>query len=395
MQTKEERSFYMEHVLYWLWLTLKPEINSTRITFLMEHFETIEDIYKAEDYSRIPRLTPSVRRCLADKSLDKAKKVFMHTRELDAKILVYDDSDYPDMLRNIIDPPYVLYLKGKVLNWDRLFMIGVIGKRKCRADSRIIAANISRDLARSGVTVVGGMAEGIDSVGAEAALRAGGRHIAVIGSGIDVIYPRENEGLYERIINNGAVITEYPPGTRPYKTNFPERNRIIAGLSRGVLVVEAAIRSGSLITARIAIENNRDVFAVPGQLNDAAYAGSNAIIQQYAKLVTCARDILEEYPYETARLTALPPKRAANNNFSVNTVPESGTVSVTIDDKKYERLNDRQKSIIKLLIEKNRQGDELTRITGIPAGELNTIMVILEMNGLVKRLPGNNYKLKI
>ena len=386
----------MENVLYWLWLTLKPRMTSTNITHLLEHFETIQDIYETKEYKNIPSLTPGIIATLNDKSLDKAYEVYKRVEEIGAKILVFDDKDYPDMLRNIIDPPYVLYVKGEVLPWDRLFTIGVVGTRECDGDGRMNTINICRDLAKMGVTIVSGMARGIDGAAAEAALRMGAKTIAVLGCGVDVVYPPEHDKLYESILANGAVISEYPPGMGVAPWTFPARNRIIAGLSRGVLVTQAPKRSGALITARCAFENNRDVFAIPGSINDANYVGCNQIIQSYAKLVMNACDVVNEYPYDVERINLL---KSEENNTEEGSKKSSNTyvnsIKVSIDDKKYSTLKSKEKEIIKLLIEGNMHIDEIIRSTNIPAGELNTMMVLLEMNGMVKKLPGNNYKLKL
>ena len=393
----------MENILYWLWLTTKARITSTKITHLLERYESIRDIYETTDYSRLNNFSPSLIAALNDKSLEHAREVYKRTEEAGARVLAFDDKDYPDMLRNIIDPPYVLYVKGENLPWDRLFTIGVVGTRKCDPYGRMATMNISRDLARMGVTVVSGKARGIDSIAAEAALRVGAKTIAVLGSGIDVIYPPENDKLYDAITKNGAVVTEYPPKTPALPTNFPIRNRIIVGLSRGVLVTQAPKRSGARISARCALENNRDVFAVPGDIFQMQYAGTNEIIKSYAKPITCANDIIVEYPYETGRMKLLKGENANDKSDMQNTGTESvlptpvysNSIQVSVEDKKYANLKPKEKEIIKLLIESNLHTDEIIRKTGIPTGELNTIMVLLEMNGMVKRLPGNNYKLKL
>lgn len=383
----------MKHILYWLWLTSKQVINPTKITCLLERFETIEDIYNAKEYNNIQSINAREKKALMDKSLDKAEKILKRTQDIGAKILVFDDKDFPDMLRNIIDPPYVLYLKGEVMQWDRLFTIGVVGTRKCCDYGRIATVNICRGLVRTGVTIVSGMALGIDGIAANTAIRNGGKTIAVLGSGIDVIYPPEHRNLYKAITEHGAVITEYPPGSLGLRHHFPERNRIIAGLSRGVLVTEASIISGSLITARCAFENNRDVFAVPGNILESRYAGTNSIIQSYAKLVTCANDIIDEYPYEVSLMN----RQKTEDTIADETYTEkvNDSIQVSIEDKKYAMLDKKEKSIIELLIARNMHVDEIIRETGMQAGELNHIIVMLEIKGLIGKMPGNNYKLKI
>lgn len=376
----------MERKLYWLWLSLKPRINPTRITCLLERFDSIEDIYNAKAYNNIQGLKPSEKSELADKSLDKAKRVFEEVQECGAEVITFDDENYPESLRRIIDPPYVLYAKGKIPDWNELFMIGVVGTRHCSDYGRMTTKNLCRDLAKFGVTIVSGMAKGIDGLAAEAALRMGKRTVAVLGSGIDVIYPRQNTELYYDIIENGVVLTEYPPGTGAFAGNFPERNRIIAGLSRGLLVTEAPKKSGALITAECAFKNNRDVFAVPGNIFDDRYRGTNELIQKYAKLVTCAEDIIVEYPYDAVRF--------AQAQTEVSDEKPTAAASHN-DDERYAHLNERERQVIDLLTEKERYTDELIRETGLPPGELNTMMILLEMNGLVQRLPGNSYRLKL
>lgn len=377
----------MKRKLYWLWLALKPRINPTKITCLLERFESIEDIYLAKEYNNIQILKPHEKNELKDKSLDAAKRVLEEAHKCDAEVITFDDENYPEPLRKIIDPPYVLYAKGKIPDWNELFMIGVVGTRICSDYGRTVTKRLCRDMAKFGVTIVSGMAKGIDALAAEAAIGMRKSTIAVLGSGIDVIYPKQNTDLYYDIIENGTVLTEYPPGTPAIAGHFPERNRIIAGLSRGLLVTEAPEKSGALITAECAFKNNRDVFAVPGNIFDERYVGTNKLIQKYAKLVTRAEDIIVEYPYDAVRFVQAQTK--ASEEKAVNVKPRRD------DDERYTRLNEREKKIIDLLTEKECYTDELIRETGFPPGELNTMMILLEMNGLVHRLPGNSYRLSL
>lgn len=397
-----------ENTLYWVWLTTKPVMSSTKITCLRERFETIKDIYDEYEYNGIENIGPKEITELRNKDLTEAKRVIEQTKRVGAKILTYEDINFPDMLRNIIDPPYVLYIKGELMSWDRLLTIGVVGTRKCSPYGRLVTSRLSRDMTRLGITVVSGMARGLDAEAAWAAMKAGGKTIAVLGSGIDVIYPRENEKLFYEICEHGAVITEYPPGSGPLPNHFPERNRIIAGLSKGVLVTEAPARSGALITANYALNSGRDVFAVPGNIFDAQYAGSNALIQHCAKLVMSAHDIIEEYPY-AAKLLKQPKIKVViktqniKNNFDedveyseeIHNAPIQNEQNITIDSKRYALLKPEEKEIIELLIEKNMHIDELSRQLGKSAGEINTALTLLEIKRLIKKLPGNNYQLKL
>lgn len=397
-----------ENLLYWVWLTIKPVISPMKITWLWERFETIKDIYTETEYNDIAGIGNKEKRALRNKDLSAAKDVIAKTERAGAKILTYEDINFPDMLRNIPDPPYVLYIKGEIMNWDRLLTIGVVGTRECTGYGIEATRKISRGMAKAGITVVSGMARGIDAQAAWAALNAGAKTIAVLGGGIDVIYPRENERLYYEICEHGALMTEYPPGSASLPGHFPERNRIIAGLSKGVLVTEAPKRSGALITARFAIDNGRDVFAVPGRVGDANYVGANRLIQGCAKLVMTAEDILEEYPYDTALLK--PPKikvviKTQNmpgyNSEQIEEQSEAAQKEIrnerkmSIESKRYAFLKPEEKEIIKLLIEKDMNIDELARSLEKPVGEVNTTLAMLEIKALVKRLPGNNYQLKM
>ncbi len=391
-----------EHVLYWIWLTIKPSITATKITCLWDRFETIEDIYNASEYNDIEKIGQGDKKALMDKDLTEAREVIAKTEKAGAKILTFDAIDFPDMLRNIIDPPYVLYIKGEIMNWDRLLPIGIIGARECTDYGRLVTSKISRDLTKMGVTIVSGMARGLDSEASWAALRAGGKTIAVIGSGIDVVYPPENANLFKEICEHGAVITEYPPGSSALGGHFPERNRIIAGLSKGLLVTEAGERSGTSITARYALENGRDIFAVPGNIYAPKCIGTNKLIQQGAKLVMNAMDIMEEYPYAAKLLK--PPKIQVvikTQNLPSYKIEDEEKIHiqneqiVTIEDKKYSFLKNEEKDIIKLLIESNKHIDDIVRELDKPAGEVNTLLSMLEIKALIKKLPGNNYQLKL
>ena len=376
----------MDSLIYWVWLGNLPGIFSNKITALMEHFESIEEIYKAADYRNIPGISRGDALILGSKDLSHAKEIIEKINKLGAYILTYDDIDYPDELRKIDSPPYVLYLKGEKLSWDRLFAIGVVGTRRCTAYGAKAADNLCFDLAARGITIVSGMARRIDSAAARAALRAGGKTIAVLGSGIDVIYPPENRELMEEIEKSGTVMTEYPPGSQPMAHHFPERNRIISGLSKGVLVIEAPLKSGALITANYALEAGRDLFAVPGEIFKDNSKGTNLLIKQGARIVSSAMDIIEEYPADIEKLVPAEEKPEE---------PVNNIRRITIDDEKYQALDKKEQSVISLLIEKNMHIDDISVHTGIDIGELNAMLPMLEMLGLIRKLPGDNYKLEV
>lgn len=400
----------MDNGLYWVWLTTRSGFTSDKITAILDYFEDAKEIYEADKaaYSGIYGLTQTELCELEDKNLDGAEKILRRTAEAGARILTYDDINYPDMLRRIPSPPYVLYVKGEIMDWDRILGIGVVGTRRCTDYGRMAAENICSGLARAGVTVISGMARGIDSLAAVCALKQGNKTIAVLGTGIDVVYPPENGALMQKIAENGAVITEYPPGARALPHHFPERNRIISGLARGTLVIEAPMKSGSLITANLAIETGKDLFAVPGDINRANSAGCNMLITRGAKLVTKADDLLEEYVYELQRIQrSVLPDTCKEHDVQVYTVPNEARVGdasharinnvqqISAEDKCFSELNAEEKKIISILIKGNSGADEISRQLEKPMSELNSMLVVLEMKGFIGKLPGNNFKLNI
>ena len=352
----------MEHILYWLWLTTKYGVTPSKIKVLLEYFKTVEEIYFSKNFNNIYGLSDKIKSSLADKDLSKAEKILEQTAKLNQKILVYDSESYPQILKNISSPPYVLYVQGKVLELDKVLTIGVVGTRNSSEYGRVVTDRICRELAQYGAVTVGGLAVG------------------VVGSGLDIVYPSENVELVKAITEKGCIISEYAPGTPPVRNHFPARNRIIAGLSRGILVTEAPEKSGALITAKYALENDRDVFAVPRNITDTNFLGTNKIIQQGAKLINGAADIISEYPYAEKVI----PKKV-----------KSEPIQKTVDDSKYSKLNEFEKQIIDILKKSDMQIDELSRELKRNVSEINTKLIMLEVKGLVKKLPGSKYQLKL
>lgn len=384
-----------QHILYWLWLTTLKGISNPDITALFEQFDSIEEIYSQKDYIEVAGVKPFTKRTLKDKSLKRAEAVLNACAKSQTEVLVFDDVRYPDSLRTIPSPPYVLYVRGEMMNWDRLLTIGVVGTRKCTEYGIVATRNIVSALAEQGITIVSGMAEGIDSVAAISAIKAGNKTIAVLGCGTDVVYPWQNAELMNEIIKNGAVISEYPPGSPPYRRHFPWRNRIISGLSRGVLVTEAPKQSGSLITANYALEQGRDVFAVPGSIEKDTSRGTNTLLKSCAKAVCEAKDILEEYVYEINRLKIDKPSGVKAIFAGKKKEPVNNEIKLSVDEKRYAGLSEDEKVIISMLMEKNMHIDDLTRGCGFEASKLTPMLSMLEFGGYIQKIPGNNYKLNI
>ncbi|MDR1160191.1 MAG: DNA-processing protein DprA [Syntrophomonadaceae bacterium] len=283
------------------------------------------------------------------------------------KIITPEDDEYPNCLFNIGQPPYVLYCRGDtgLLEQAKRISLGMVGSRKASAYGRNVAYNFARELALNDVCVISGLARGIDTEAHKGSLAERGKTIAVLGCGIDIIYPQENYKMYDKIAEQGLLLSEFPLGTAPVNKNFPRRNRIIAGLSRGIIVVEADKRSGALITADFALEQGKDVFAVPGPINSFTSAGTNDLIKQGAALVTDITDILQEYMMVNPAVKNTDQIKIALSEEEKNVFKHFDFVPIHIE---------------KLLDEAQ-----------MPIGKLSEILLKLEMNGLLKTLPGSYY----
>jgi DNA processing protein len=301
---------------------------------------------------------------------DEVQQEILRVEKAAAQVVPFTSLNYPARLRMIPDPPPFLYVKGEIRSEDEK-CVAVVGSRSASDYGCRVARDLCRGLATLGFTVVSGMARGIDGTAHETTLNAGGRTIAILGSGVDRAYPPEHEKLYDRISQKGAVISEFPIGTRPIAANFPARNRLISGLSLGVVVVEATEKSGSLITAALALEQGREVFAVPGQVGASLSRGANRLIRQGAKLVETVDDIVEEIaPQLMSRSghAASEPKRS---------LPPS--------------LGDDFRKIFALLQEQSVQIDEVIEKSGYSSPRVSEILLELELQGFVKQLPGKRY----
>ena len=294
---------------YWLWLTsMLPPL---KVAKLMRRYATPEEVYFAgeKELGELDFLAPEDIEALSKKSFDMAEHILEQCDIKNIGIVTLQDARYPRALRDIDDPPGVLYIKGSLNPLAIEPAVAIVGTRGATPYGLNAAAMFSYNLAKSGMVIVSGMAKGIDTLAHQGALRANKPTAAVLGCGADVVYPSENESLYNDIINLGAVISEFPPGTRPLGVNFPRRNRIMSGLGVGVLIVEAPLKSGALITARVAREQGRDVFAVPGGIDAPNSIGCNRLIRDYAVLAAEPADILGEYILQYP--VELGPKREA------------------------------------------------------------------------------------
>ncbi|MBC7189455.1 DNA-protecting protein DprA [Candidatus Aerophobetes bacterium] len=284
----------------WILLSKLSSFGYPEAKKIIEEFGLPEKVFNLplEKLCKVSKIDKKVidfiKRNILEGSLQREKKVI---ERLNVEILPLTSPLYPERLRSITAPPLVLYIRGRLKKEDSL-AVAIVGTRRATSYGKVAARKLARELAREGVTVVSGMARGIDTCAHEGALEEGGRTIAVLGCGVDVVYPPENSSLMEEIIKNGAVVSEFCPGTKPYAGNFPRRNRIISGLSMGVVVVEAPLKSGALITVEFALEQGKEVFAVPGHITSPYSEGTNRLIKEGAKVVQEVEDILEELGIE-------------------------------------------------------------------------------------------------
>jgi len=372
----------------WISLNMTPGVGPRAATKLLERFGSASAVFDARRTElESLRIRPETIESIMKREFhDKALEEFERVKKAGGDILILDDGSYPDLLRQIDDPPITLYVRG---DWQACLeqpCVGVIGSRNCSTYGKNSAEMLSRELASRGITIVSGLARGIDTSAHRGAIEAKGRTIGVLGTGLDSIYPKENTRLAEEILDKGgALFTQFPLGTPPLKDNFPYRNRIISGLSLGVLIVEASERNGSLITARLAMEQNREVMAVPGNITSGNSFGTNYLIKAGAKLVQQWQDVVAELPSEIAA-AILPPKIEERSNGR----------SSKQQDLIPSDLSDHERTIWPLLpVDDSIHIDVLLEESRLSFGDLNAALVGLDLRDLIRVLPGKNYARKI
>ena len=378
---------------YWLALKFVDGVGNIGFKNLIEVFGSPKNVFNAEAADTLKRV-PGIgwKTALKIKKFNdwqRVDKEIEQTGRSNVSILTANNSLYPKNLLNIYDFPPLLYVKGTLIEED--INIAVVGSRMAGAYGKFTAERLSRELVLRGITIVSGLARGIDSAAHRGALAGKGRTIAVLGSGIDIVYPPENKKLLEKISDNGAVITEFPFTTPPNGPNFPARNRIISGLSLGVVIVEAGDKSGSLITARLALEQGREVFAVPGSIDSPGSKGGHKLIRQGAKLIENINDILEEI------LPQVDNKSVVRKQESRHIAQGSGNIPSDPPLKKgglASELNDTEITVLKLISKKQMGVDAIIAATGFKAGDVLSTLLTLEMQGHIEQLPGKIFKLR-
>ena len=400
----------MAAVKYWIWLTTRKGMDSAGALTVLDHFITPERAYYAdpEELELIP-LTPAARKGLLDKGMEQVDAILGDCQRLNLRIMTFQDADYPERLRQLADPPMVLYIRGKVFAFDEEAAIGVVGARDPSDYGKIWAERFAMEITSGGGLVVSGMAEGVDSFAVRGALKAGGPVVSVLAGGVDVPFPPQHKYLYEDVAAAGALISEYPPGTQHRGYHFPRRNRILSGLCLGVLAVECRPFGGTMSTVNHALEQDRDVFAVPGALGAPMSEGTNRLIQQGAKLVTCGRDVLEEYrdryPFKLGGAVPMDPdtveeRLTPEEERSRETKPAPKAREVKPEEPQRERIpresqkdrfTDDELAILAALGKTERSADELVELTQIPTRRILSALTMLQVQGTVEERPGRRF----
>ena len=364
-------------LLPWFKLKQTPGVGPLLFKRLLDRYQTPANVFAASaaDLTAVDGIYHRLAaRILRNQNTTEAELEIRHTLDRGFKIITFNDDCYPILLRQIPDPPPLLYVHGTLRAQSH--HIAVVGSRRATAYGLSATNRLCRDLTGYGLTIVSGMARGIDTAAHQSALNARGHTVAVLGSGLANIYPRENRPLFGRIANSGAVISEFPLQAGPEAHHFPIRNRIISGISAGTIVVEAAKKSGSLITARLAVEQNREVFAVPGSIRSYKSSGTHHLLKQGAKLVENARDVIEE-------LQHLDPPLATGGSEAP---PAASAPAAQLTPEEFQ--------IISALGAYPIHIDELGRKTGLAPGKLVSILLSLELKGLVNQAPGNLFSIQ-
>ena len=409
---------------HWIWLSTRKSLSDKWKVSLLEHFHDPEQIYFAggQDFSFVDFLTAEAVESLMDKDLTGAAKILEQCVDCKIQVMTFFDDIYPSRLKNIPDPPMVLYYKGKLPDLDGTPTIGVVGTRKASAYGMKAAKQLGYQIAKCGGIVVSGLAAGIDAMAMEGALSAGSSIVGVLGCGADVVYPAANRRLYAETERYGCILTEFPPKTKPFSQNFPRRNRIISGLSDGIVVVEAPQRSGALITAQKALDQGRDVFALPANIDSPNSVGCNMLVRDGATLVTSGWEVLSEYEGrypgkirnggEQAQLWDEPHERLAVLEEAEKKPGKTGKKSEkkTLKEEKPEHrkkkaidnwenepyidltkinfMSEHERIIVDQLVNGKKLVDDVIADSGLKAPLVLSSLTLLEVRGIVRRLPG-------
>ena len=398
-------------LLHWIWFAGLTGVTLRQKLQLLERFSDPEELFRTENFSCFPEISPELAEILGDKDLDAARKIMADCKHGQLGVLTMQDAAYPSKLRSISDPPLVLYYKGYIPDFEEQPSIGIVGTRKASANGLANARSMAREITVCGGMVVSGGAAGIDSAALEGAIDVGGSCVVVLGCGADVVYPRSNAGLFRKISECGCILSEYPPGTEPRPWRFPERNRIISGLSNGVLVVEAPKNSGALITARNAFSPGRDVFAVPGNVGNPTCEGSNGLLEDCAAVALSGWGVMKEYegvypcvakrtclpqppePELPTMVAQLPPEKPKRDSGK-KVIDNSASGAYMDRERILQGLDPFSREVVEKLSSDPIPVDDLIAEVNAPPNQVLGALTMLTLSGVVENHPGRLVSLK-
>lgn len=389
-------------LLHWIWLAQMESITLHQKLQLLQRFPEAEDLFFAEE-EKLSDLDPKILQALSDKDLTEARKIHNKCLQRDITLLPITDSAYPARLRNIPDPPILLYCKGQLPNMAEKPVIGIVGTRKATPYGLTATKKLSRQIAACGGIVISGGAAGIDTAAMQGAMETGNPVICVLGCGVDVAYPTKNRPLFAQTAQNGCLLSEYPPGSAPERWHFPQRNRIISGMANGVLVTEAPEKSGALITARQALEQGRDVYVIPGNIDVATSAGSNGLLQEGATAVLSGWDVVKTYesiypdtvadrPLGIVAPEIIPdipkvaqPEKVLPDKKDIDILPKTTYIG---KENKQPDFSSEEQQILAALTQTPQPVDEVLARLEMPAARALSLLTKLALKGAVINHPG-------
>ena len=382
----------------WLALAMVPGVGSTHFVRLLARFRTPGQVLRASQGALAEVVGPALAKQIASYAdIVDLEKQERRMAEYDVRLITMNDAIFPPRLGEIYDPPLVLFTRGELLESDEN-CVAIVGTRRATPYGIRMAEKLGRELAARGITVVSGMATGIDSAAHRGALEAGGRTIAVLGNGVDVVYPKQNADLMHAIIDQGCTLSQYPMGFDPHKGHFPQRNRIISGMTLGTVVVQAPLRSGALITANTAAEQGREVFAVPGEVGTNASQGPHSLIREGAKLVESVEDILVELNLSSEiRAALVEPAMAATANAASSTsdsAPTAAAPQSSGGQGQNSSLSSPENDVLSVLAPNGSFVDEIATACRLPVSETLSTLTVLELKGLVRQFSGKRFARK-
>ena len=386
-------------LLYWVWFAQLDKLNMVQKHQLLERYPDPEELY--HNSGKLADIPEPILEVLENKDLTGAQSLIRECAGKGIGILTYSDETYPARLRNTVDAPLLLYYKGVLPDWNRQPVIGVVGTRKATPYGSEMAIRFGRQISHCGGLVISGGADGIDTAAMQGALESGKPTVAVLGCGVDVIYPRKNKELFSKVTETGCLISEYPPETGPMAWHFPARNRIISGISNGILVVEAPEKSGALITANYALEQGREVYAVPGNIDVPNCAGSNSLLQDGAIPVFSGWDVVKEYAHQwPSSVEKRPDIRVAQRAEPISSYLEADKKSIdnqatsTYSVLNSKDLSETEQTILAALERTPQPLDEVIAKLDISAGTVKMTLTKLSVKGIVVMHPGGRVSLK-